>query len=50
MVLNGPEAMDATDNSVEVIDPEGQVLRALSGSKLDVARGLLELIQARLIR
>lgn len=49
MVLNGPEAMDATDNSVEVIDPDGQVLRALSGSKLDVARGLLELIQARLI-
>jgi phosphopantothenoylcysteine decarboxylase/phosphopantothenate--cysteine ligase len=49
MVLNGPEAMDATDNSVEVIDPDGQVLRALSGNKFDVARGLLKLIQARLI-
>ena len=49
MVLNGPEAMDSADNSVEVIDPDGNVVQALSGSKRDVSRGLLQIIQTRLI-
>ncbi|MBP85798.1 MAG: flavoprotein [Planctomycetaceae bacterium] len=49
MVLNGPEAMDAVDNSVEVIDPNGSVVQALNGSKLEVSRGILRIIQTRLI-
>ena len=49
MVLNGPEAMESTENSVEVIDSLGGLVRQLRGTKEDVGRGLIELIQQRLI-
>jgi phosphopantothenoylcysteine decarboxylase/phosphopantothenate--cysteine ligase len=49
MVSNGPQAIDADDNDVEVLDPDGIILIRLAGSKDDVARGLLRLIQERLI-
>lgn len=49
MAVNGPQAMDALDNQIEVIDRAGNVLAAISGSKEDVARGLLSIIQDRLI-
>lgn len=50
MVLNGPAAIDATENSVEVLDADGQVVSTLSGSKDDVARGIWRVIQRRLMR
>ncbi len=49
IVLNGPAAMDALDNQVEVLDESGQVIAALDGSKIDVARGILRVIRDRLI-
>jgi len=49
MVLNGPQAMEATDNEVEIIDAAGSVLESLRGSKEEVAHGILRLIQQRLI-
>ena len=49
MVLNGPAAMDALDNQVEVLDETGQVIAALDGSKEEVARGILKVIDERLI-
>jgi len=49
MVLNGPEAMNSFQNSVEVLDPSGSVVEAITGSKIDVARGILQIIQDRLI-
>jgi phosphopantothenoylcysteine decarboxylase/phosphopantothenate--cysteine ligase len=49
MVLNGPEAMDSLENSVEILDPAGQVLATHSGRKPDVARVILAVIQSRLI-
>jgi len=49
MVLNGPEAMESTENSVEVIDSLGGLVRQLSGTKEAVGHGLIELIQQRLI-
>lgn len=49
IVLNGPEAMDAAENSVEIIAPSGDVVETLQGSKRDVADGILQLIQERLI-
>jgi phosphopantothenoylcysteine decarboxylase/phosphopantothenate--cysteine ligase len=49
MVLNGPEAMHALVNSVEIIDRAGNVLAALSGPKEDVAHGIFSLIERRLI-
>ncbi|QDV56974.1 phosphopantothenoylcysteine decarboxylase [Rosistilla oblonga] len=50
MVSNGPEAIDSAENQVDLIDAEGQLLEQISGSKLDVARGILKVIDARLIR
>lgn len=49
MVLNGPGAMDALDNQVEILDPSGQVVAQLAGSKETVARGILDAIQQRLM-
>src|SRR5262245_52969384 len=50
MVLNGPQAIDSTENSIEVIDATGQSIAAISGSKSQVARELFQLIASRLIR
>lgn len=49
MVSNGVEAMNAAENCVEVLDPAGAVLLAVSGPKESVARDILRLIDARLI-
>ena len=49
MVLNGPEAMDSLENSVEIIDQAGTVLRSVSGAKAEVAQSIFAVIQQRLI-
>lgn len=49
MVLNGPAAMDATDNQVEVLDKRGQVIAAVGGSKEAVAHEILRVIQQDLV-
>jgi len=49
IVLNGPAAMDAVDNQVEVFDRTGGTVASLSGSKEKVARGILRVIQDRLM-
>jgi phosphopantothenoylcysteine decarboxylase/phosphopantothenate--cysteine ligase len=49
IVLNGPSAMDALDNQVEILDRSGQVIAQLAGSKETVARGIWAAIQERLI-
>ena len=49
MVLNGPEAMHAVTNNVEVIDRDGHVIETLGGPKESVARGIFAVIQRRLI-
>ncbi len=49
MVSNGPQAMHSLENSVDVIDHEGNVLEHLAGPKEEVARGILRVIQQRLI-
>ena len=50
MVLNGPQAMHALENDVEIIDPQGAVIQSLSGPKEDVARGIFAVIEERLIK
>ena len=50
MVLNGPEAMHALDNNVEIMDRAGQVLESLSGPKEEVARGIFAVIERLLVR
>ena len=49
IVLNGPAAMDAADNQVEVFDRSGATVASLAGTKETVARGILSVIQQRLM-
>lgn len=48
IVLNGPAAMDAADNQVEVFDKSGAVVAAIAGSKEAVATRIMEVIEQRL--
>jgi phosphopantothenoylcysteine decarboxylase/phosphopantothenate--cysteine ligase len=50
MVLNGPEAMNAEQNQVEIMDRAGAILAAFAGEKNEVARRILRIIEERLIR
>ena len=49
MVSNGPEAMHAADNDVEILDSQGEVLTRVAGTKGEVAREILRWIHDRLI-
>jgi phosphopantothenoylcysteine decarboxylase/phosphopantothenate--cysteine ligase len=49
MVSNGPSAIDAATNEVELLSPAGDVLASIQGSKADVASQLLAEIDARLM-
>ena len=49
MVSNGPEAIDAKDNWVEVLAPDGNALATLAGSKESVATEILRIIETNLI-
>lgn len=50
MVSNGPEAIDADTNSVELLDPSGDVIESIVGTKDHVARRLLHQVDRRLIQ
>jgi phosphopantothenoylcysteine decarboxylase/phosphopantothenate--cysteine ligase len=50
MVSNGPSAIDAATNDVELLNPAGDVLVSIQGSKSHVASRLLSEIDSRLIR
>lgn len=49
IVSNGVEAMRALENEVEVLTPEGETVGRFSGPKDDVARGIVGVIDDRLI-
>jgi len=44
IVLNGPAAMNALDNDVEILDRQGAVVEHIAGSKPQVAEGILQAI------
>jgi phosphopantothenoylcysteine decarboxylase/phosphopantothenate--cysteine ligase len=50
IVSNRADAMNADDNSVEIIFKDGQLLEQIDGPKLDVARVILSWIAKRLIK
>lgn len=50
MVSNGPAAISALDNQVEVITPDGEVIASVAGSKESVAERILAIIHQRLIK
>jgi len=47
IVLNGPAAIGAQGNNVEVLDSSGHVVASYSGGKIEVARHLLAWIEAK---
>lgn len=49
MVVNGPEAMHAVDTRVEVLSAAGATLERLEGSKEEVSRGILAIVERELI-
>lgn len=49
MISNGTEAMHSLENDVEVLSSAGEVLQRLQGAKEKVARGILAIIEDRLI-
>jgi hypothetical protein len=49
MVSNGPQAISAPDNEVEVLTPAGDVVETIAGTKEEVAERILRIIQSRLI-
>jgi phosphopantothenoylcysteine decarboxylase/phosphopantothenate--cysteine ligase len=49
MVSNGPQAISASENDVEVITPSGEVIATIAGAKEDVATRILAIIDDRLI-
>lgn len=49
MVLNGPQAMNSSHNEVEVIDPVGDTVARIAGTKQQVAEQVFAIIEARLI-
>jgi phosphopantothenoylcysteine decarboxylase/phosphopantothenate--cysteine ligase len=49
MISNGPQAISATDNEVEVLTPAGEVLATIAGTKEAVANSILAIIEERLI-
>jgi phosphopantothenoylcysteine decarboxylase/phosphopantothenate--cysteine ligase len=50
MVLNGPQAMHAIDTQIEILNRQGESLGRFSGSKNDVAREIVAVVDAHLIR
>jgi phosphopantothenoylcysteine decarboxylase/phosphopantothenate--cysteine ligase len=50
MVLNGPQAIGASENAVEVLDRSGALVAGFQGGKEAVARKLFALIEERLMR
>ncbi len=49
IVVNGAEAIHATDTAIEVLNKQGAVLKHLSGSKGQVAKRLFQVIDKQLI-
>jgi phosphopantothenoylcysteine decarboxylase/phosphopantothenate--cysteine ligase len=49
IVLNGPSAMNATDNAVEILDRQGQVVYSIAGSKERVAEGIVRIVHEHLV-
>ena len=49
IVLNGPDAMNADTNRVEIIDKRGKVVRTSEGPKQLVAEDILAVIQSTLV-
>jgi len=49
VVINGPQAMNSPTNSIDLIDPDGNVVASCTGTKRNVSTVIVQEIQSRLI-
>ncbi|MBN2578616.1 MAG: phosphopantothenoylcysteine decarboxylase [Pirellulales bacterium] len=49
IVANGPETIHAPTARVEILDPTGAIVANFSGTKEDVSRGIISVINSRLL-
>lgn len=49
IISNSPTAMNSVETQVEVLDPDGQVVASLEGTKELVSSGIMTLIHARFL-
>jgi phosphopantothenoylcysteine decarboxylase/phosphopantothenate--cysteine ligase len=50
IVVNGPEAVDASETSIEILDAAGEIVAEFSGGKREVSGEILRTIHERLIK
>lgn len=49
MILNGPAAMNSTENAIEILAPDGSVVASHEGSKRMLGERIMAIVQTRLI-
>ena len=49
IVVNGPQAVNSAETRVEILDPSGEVIATFEGSKMQVGRQIIGVIEERLI-
>ena len=49
VVVNGVEAIESQDNSIEIISREGRIVASESGGKIQVAKTVLDTIRTEII-
>ena len=50
IVVNGPEAVQALDTRVEILDASGDIVAAFAGSKQEVGRQIFSVIKKRFVK
>ncbi|HEV7282838.1 MAG TPA: phosphopantothenoylcysteine decarboxylase [Pirellulaceae bacterium] len=49
MVVNGPSAMNAEDNAIEILDPAGDVISRFAGAKRAAADAIFDAIETQIL-
>lgn len=49
MISNGPSAINSDSNEIEILDPTGDVILSAAGTKIHLAKKIVEVIHRRLV-
>ena len=50
VVVNAPGAIDSPDNSIKIVDPSGEIVVQVSGSKRKVSEAIIAFVEEALMR
>jgi phosphopantothenoylcysteine decarboxylase / phosphopantothenate---cysteine ligase len=50
VAINSPAAIDSDSNSIEIVNPAGDIVHRVSGSKARVAESIIQFIEQNLVR